>query len=209
MKRQQLRRVPSRRGPGRNVGEAELLMVLQRRRRVMGENQEPSSSTQTQGVLSCPLSIFIMMYLNVFSLYLLSFDWQLNECLSYIAIVSWYSHFLDVCLIRGCDHVSVRAQASGTVWPSRRRYSLGKRKGQLPCAPEAEAEQGEERLSYQSISTDHQPRKLRGRDASFSLFFLLHVWWTALLFTDSVLLWPIISLHCINAWKHSLGNLLQ
>ncbi|XP_039679173.1 shootin-1 isoform X2 [Perca fluviatilis] len=38
MKRQHLRRVPSRRG--RNVGEAELLQVLQRRRRVMGENRD-------------------------------------------------------------------------------------------------------------------------------------------------------------------------
>lgn len=74
MKRQQHRRVPSRRGTGRNIGEAELLMVLQRRRRVMGENQDTSSSTQTQGMLSCPLSMFIMMYLIVSYWYLLSFD---------------------------------------------------------------------------------------------------------------------------------------
>uniref|UniRef100_A0A096M2Q8 Shootin-1-like n=1 Tax=Poecilia formosa TaxID=48698 RepID=A0A096M2Q8_POEFO len=38
IKRQHLRRVPSRRGIGRNVGEAELQLVLQRRRRAMGEN---------------------------------------------------------------------------------------------------------------------------------------------------------------------------
>lgn len=49
MKRQQHRRVPSRRGIGRNVGDAELLMVLQRRRNVMGENQDQSPLTQTQG----------------------------------------------------------------------------------------------------------------------------------------------------------------
>ncbi|XP_042082644.1 shootin-1 isoform X2 [Haplochromis burtoni] len=48
MKRQHLRRVPSRRGTGRNVGEAELLMVLQRRRRAMGDNQEPPPSNQPQ-----------------------------------------------------------------------------------------------------------------------------------------------------------------
>uniref|UniRef100_A0A8C9ZA98 Shootin-1-like n=1 Tax=Sander lucioperca TaxID=283035 RepID=A0A8C9ZA98_SANLU len=45
MKRQHLCRVPSRRS--RNVGEAELLQVLQRRRRAMGENRD-----QTQGTLS-------------------------------------------------------------------------------------------------------------------------------------------------------------
>ncbi|XP_042082645.1 shootin-1 isoform X3 [Haplochromis burtoni] len=50
MKRQHLRRVPSRRGTGRNVGEAELLMVLQRRRRAMGDNQEPPPSNQPQDV---------------------------------------------------------------------------------------------------------------------------------------------------------------
>ncbi|XP_035531661.1 shootin-1 [Morone saxatilis] len=44
IKRQPHRRVPSRRGFGRHVGDAELLQVLQRRRRAMGEN----SSTQTQ-----------------------------------------------------------------------------------------------------------------------------------------------------------------
>lgn len=48
MKRQSHRRMPSRKGMGRNVGEAELLMVLQRRRRAMGDAQEPPSSTQTQ-----------------------------------------------------------------------------------------------------------------------------------------------------------------
>ncbi|XP_006805590.1 shootin-1 [Neolamprologus brichardi] len=52
MTRQHLRRVPSRRGTGRNVGEAELLMVLQRRRRAMGDNQEPPPSNQPQGTLT-------------------------------------------------------------------------------------------------------------------------------------------------------------
>lgn len=58
IKRQQHRRVPSRRGTGRIVGEAELLMALQRRRRALAENQDTSSSTQTQGTLSCPSSIY-------------------------------------------------------------------------------------------------------------------------------------------------------
>ncbi|XP_078132356.1 shootin-1 isoform X2 [Sander vitreus] len=44
MKRQHLRRVPSRRG--RNVGEAELLQVLQRRRRAMGENRDQTQDPQ-------------------------------------------------------------------------------------------------------------------------------------------------------------------
>ncbi|XP_027894950.1 shootin-1 isoform X3 [Xiphophorus couchianus] len=47
IKRQHLRRVPSRRGIGRNVGEAELQQVLQRRRRAMGENQDRQSSAPT------------------------------------------------------------------------------------------------------------------------------------------------------------------
>ncbi|PWA28839.1 hypothetical protein CCH79_00012849 [Gambusia affinis] len=47
IKRQHLRRVPSRRGIGRNVGEAELQLVLQRRRRAMGENQDRQSSAPT------------------------------------------------------------------------------------------------------------------------------------------------------------------
>ncbi|KAL6118460.1 uncharacterized protein ACO6RY_03258 [Pungitius sinensis] len=50
VKRQQVRRVPSRRGLGRNVREAELLQVLQRRRRAMGEDQhqtrEPTAGPQ-------------------------------------------------------------------------------------------------------------------------------------------------------------------
>ncbi|XP_068584231.1 shootin-1 isoform X2 [Cebidichthys violaceus] len=46
MKRQQLRKAPSRRGLGRNVGEAELLQVLQRRRRAMGENQDQTRDPQ-------------------------------------------------------------------------------------------------------------------------------------------------------------------
>ncbi|KAM6894188.1 shootin-1 [Lycodopsis pacificus] len=46
MKRQQLRRAPSRRGLGRNGGEAELLQVLQRRRRAMGENQDQTRDPQ-------------------------------------------------------------------------------------------------------------------------------------------------------------------
>ncbi|XP_054457214.1 LOW QUALITY PROTEIN: shootin-1 [Anoplopoma fimbria] len=46
MKCQQLRRVPSRRGHGRNIGEAELLQVLQRRRRAMGENQDQTRDPQ-------------------------------------------------------------------------------------------------------------------------------------------------------------------
>jgi len=54
MKHQKLRRVPSRRGMGRNVGEAELLQVLQRRRRAMGDQQD-----QTQGTLTLSsLSVF-------------------------------------------------------------------------------------------------------------------------------------------------------
>ncbi|XP_041635505.1 shootin-1 isoform X2 [Cheilinus undulatus] len=48
IKRQPQHRLPSRRGMGRHVGEAELMQVLQRRRRAMGENRDPSSSTQTQ-----------------------------------------------------------------------------------------------------------------------------------------------------------------
>ncbi|XP_031706485.1 shootin-1 isoform X3 [Anarrhichthys ocellatus] len=44
MKRQQLRRAPSTRG--RNVGEAELLQVLQRRRRAMGQNQDQTRDPQ-------------------------------------------------------------------------------------------------------------------------------------------------------------------
>ncbi|XP_028420315.1 shootin-1 isoform X2 [Perca flavescens] len=44
MKRQHLRSVPSRRG--RNVGEAELLQVLQRRRRVMGENTDQTQDSR-------------------------------------------------------------------------------------------------------------------------------------------------------------------
>ncbi|XP_016887512.1 shootin-1 isoform X2 [Cynoglossus semilaevis] len=48
MKRQHFRRVPSRRGVGRNVGETELLLVLQRRRRVVAGNLEPNISTQIQ-----------------------------------------------------------------------------------------------------------------------------------------------------------------
>ncbi|KAK9524870.1 hypothetical protein VZT92_017234 [Zoarces viviparus] len=44
MKRQQLRRAPSRRG--RNGGEVELLQVLQRRRRAMGENQDQTRDPQ-------------------------------------------------------------------------------------------------------------------------------------------------------------------
>ncbi|XP_014842240.1 PREDICTED: shootin-1-like isoform X1 [Poecilia mexicana] len=47
IKRQHLRRVPSRRGIGRNVGEAELQLVLQRRRRAMGENPDRQSSAPT------------------------------------------------------------------------------------------------------------------------------------------------------------------
>ncbi|XP_023202613.1 shootin-1-like isoform X1 [Xiphophorus maculatus] len=47
IKRQHLRRVPSRRGIGKNVGEAELQLVLQRRRRAMGENQDRQSSAPT------------------------------------------------------------------------------------------------------------------------------------------------------------------
>uniref|UniRef100_I3K575 Shootin 2 n=1 Tax=Oreochromis niloticus TaxID=8128 RepID=I3K575_ORENI len=58
MKRQHLRRVPSRRGTGRNVGEAELLMVLQRRRRAMGDNQEPPPSNQPQGT---PKDTFVLV----------------------------------------------------------------------------------------------------------------------------------------------------
>lgn len=46
MKRRDLCRVPSRRGLGRNVGEAELLQVLQRRRRAMGENQDQTQDPQ-------------------------------------------------------------------------------------------------------------------------------------------------------------------
>ncbi|XP_049923933.1 shootin-1 isoform X2 [Epinephelus moara] len=46
MKHQQLRRLPSRRVFGRNVGEAELLQVLQRRRRAMGENQDQTHDAQ-------------------------------------------------------------------------------------------------------------------------------------------------------------------
>ncbi|XP_041840905.1 shootin-1 [Melanotaenia boesemani] len=48
IKRQHHRRVPSRRGFGRNVGEVELLSVLQKRRRAMGENNDQISSTQAQ-----------------------------------------------------------------------------------------------------------------------------------------------------------------
>ncbi|XP_035850075.1 shootin-1 isoform X1 [Sander lucioperca] len=44
MKRQHLCRVPSRRS--RNVGEAELLQVLQRRRRAMGENRDQTQDPQ-------------------------------------------------------------------------------------------------------------------------------------------------------------------
>ncbi|XP_033962225.1 shootin-1 isoform X2 [Pseudochaenichthys georgianus] len=47
MKHQKLRRVPSRRGMGRNVGEAELLQVLQRRRRAMGDQQDQTQEPQT------------------------------------------------------------------------------------------------------------------------------------------------------------------
>lgn len=50
MKRKQHRRAPSRRGIGQNVGEAELLLVLQRRRRAMGENQDPPASAQSPGM---------------------------------------------------------------------------------------------------------------------------------------------------------------
>ncbi|KAM4565568.1 shootin-1 [Fundulus diaphanus] len=47
IKRQHFHRVPSRRVIGRNVGEAELQLVLQRRRRAMGENQDRLPSAQT------------------------------------------------------------------------------------------------------------------------------------------------------------------
>ncbi|MEQ2262092.1 hypothetical protein XENORESO_009836 [Xenotaenia resolanae] len=47
IKRQHLSRVPSRKGISRNVGEAELQLVLQRRRRVIGENQDQLTSAQT------------------------------------------------------------------------------------------------------------------------------------------------------------------
>ncbi|XP_015230944.1 PREDICTED: shootin-1-like isoform X1 [Cyprinodon variegatus] len=47
IKRQHLRRVPSKRGIGRNVGQAELQLVLQRRRKAMGENQDHVSPAQT------------------------------------------------------------------------------------------------------------------------------------------------------------------
>ncbi|KAM8897905.1 shootin-1 isoform 1-T1 [Spinachia spinachia] len=50
VKRQQVRRVPSRRGLGRDAREGELLQVLQRRRRAMGEDQrqtwDPSPGPQ-------------------------------------------------------------------------------------------------------------------------------------------------------------------
>lgn len=50
VKPQPLRAVASRRRrTSRNVEEAELLRVLQRRRRVMEDSREPSTSTQTQG----------------------------------------------------------------------------------------------------------------------------------------------------------------
>lgn len=58
MKHQKLRRVPSRRGMGRNVGEAELLQVLQRRRRAMGDQQD-----QTQGTLSLSSLSFLQWIL--------------------------------------------------------------------------------------------------------------------------------------------------
>uniref|UniRef100_A0A8C2ZJB9 Shootin 2 n=1 Tax=Cyclopterus lumpus TaxID=8103 RepID=A0A8C2ZJB9_CYCLU len=45
-KRLQLRRLPSRRGFRRNVGEAELLQVLHRRRKAMGENQDQTWDPQ-------------------------------------------------------------------------------------------------------------------------------------------------------------------
>ncbi|MEQ2171880.1 hypothetical protein GOODEAATRI_015124, partial [Goodea atripinnis] len=47
IKRQHLSRVPSRKGINRNVGEAELQLVLQRRRRAVGENQDQLTSAQT------------------------------------------------------------------------------------------------------------------------------------------------------------------
>lgn len=51
VKQQPLRAAASRRRMSRNVEEAELLRVLQRRRRVMEDGREPSTSTQTQGTL--------------------------------------------------------------------------------------------------------------------------------------------------------------
>nr|XP_046236196.1 shootin-1 isoform X3 [Scatophagus argus] len=57
MKHQPHRRVSSRKGFGRNVGEAELLQVLQRRRRVIGENQDQPSSGQAQDPHSGPQAV--------------------------------------------------------------------------------------------------------------------------------------------------------
>lgn len=59
-----------------------------------------------------------------------------------------------------CTYLSVRPRARSGVCPSSRRCSVGRWERERPCAPEAETEQGEERLSHQRVSTDHQPRNL-------------------------------------------------
>lgn len=51
------RRVSSRRGLGRNVGENELLSVLQRRRRVMGDGTEPMEPTPAQSTQDQPTNV--------------------------------------------------------------------------------------------------------------------------------------------------------
>lgn len=62
VKRQQVRRVPSRRALDRNVREAELLQVLQRRRRAMGEVQNLGTS---RVVSLCPSCLFNELWLIV------------------------------------------------------------------------------------------------------------------------------------------------
>lgn len=61
VKQQPLRGVAPRTRMSRNVEEAELLRVLQRRRRVMEDSREPNTSTLTQGTLCCHPSGFITL----------------------------------------------------------------------------------------------------------------------------------------------------
>lgn len=66
------------------------------------------------------------------------------------------------------------------VCSSGRRRSLGRWEQQRPCAPEAEAEPREERLSHQSISTVHQSPSLtavRGGHAGCCYYYYYYCYY--------------------------------
>lgn len=150
----------------------------------MGENRDLVSSAETLSTLSPDPTVFRstlsgLMGVHVSSLFR-ALNVQLQQSNSYdvdCVIDGVYDHnglypslllVLDFSLTWGIFLSRPPVRSAGC--PSGSRRSLGGRERQRTCAPEAEAEQREERLSHQSIGADHQPRQLKAHTGRNTVF---------------------------------------